>query len=189
LLVIGNLLALLTTGFASTLAKSYSYDLAGNRDTVIYPGGIGVFTEYDALNRAKKVTQMSLTTAANPWAERRASTWEYDLAGRVIHHNQGANSRVTSQWDAQGRLYSRLIQGEFLGNVEGTAVPEHAVLGYQRYFYDATGNLRWMQERYMNRSAARTVTLTYDAAQRLDLESITEADGTVVVASLFELEN
>jgi hypothetical protein len=41
----------------------------------------------------------------------------------------------------------------------------------------------------MNRSAARTVTLTYDAAQRLDLESITEADGTVVVASLFELEN
>ncbi|MBL9117107.1 MAG: hypothetical protein JNJ83_19030 [Verrucomicrobiaceae bacterium] len=66
-----------------------------------------------------------------------------------------------------------------LGNVqeEGRSVPEYAVLGIQRYLYDKTGNLRWMSERYNGQSAARTVTLAYDASLRLDTETIAEADG------------
>ncbi|MBL9117111.1 MAG: RHS repeat protein [Verrucomicrobiaceae bacterium] len=166
------------TNAESPLTSSYTYDLAGNRDTVIYPGGSGVFTAYDALNRATSVAQMTLT-AGNTWQPQRTSTWEYDLAGKVLHHNQGLNSRVSSQWDAQGRLFSRVIQGKYLGNVqvEGRSVPEYAVLGIQRYIYDKTGNLRWMSERYTGQSAARTVTLAYDASLRLDTETIAEADG------------
>jgi len=133
---------------------SYRYDLAGNRLGVQYGlvgGGNGrlVTSAYDTLNRLSPLTEgMRLTV------------YGYDLDGNVVTKSLPNGDTVSQSYDGLNRVYEE--QG---ASVQG-------VLYHYLSLDDAVGNLKQSTE-YTAGVAPRTVTLGYDAADRLTSELIT----------------
>lgn len=160
----------------------YEYDLAGNRIYTHYSvtdaaltnpqdqadgspvaetallsassvvAGRSLNSDYDALNRLETVTEGS-----------RVSGYRYDLAGNIREKSQPNGDVIKRTFDALGR--KAVITGP------GTSGNE---LYVYTHTFDLFGNLSRIAETYpAGQLTARTVTNTYDGADRLVIEAVT----------------
>ncbi|MBC2592658.1 hypothetical protein H5P28_00130 [Ruficoccus amylovorans] len=133
----------------------YRYDLAGNRRETVYDilgsNTLTLTSTYDALNRTRTITEGGRTT-----------TYRYDLAGNIRETEQPNSDIIKSTYDSLGRKKAIIGPG---------------VVGSELYVttnaYDLFGNLKQIGETYpAGNVTARTVTNTYDDANRLLVEAI-----------------
>jgi RHS repeat-associated protein len=145
---------------------SYGYDAAGNRTSTSYGGtGIQVASLYDALNRLSSMTE-----------EGRTTTYGYDLNGNIVTQQFPNGDIATTSFD---NLNRRIVMGTTLrgGNLS------QFTLGY-----DLGGNLISQQEQYFTDSLSnRTLTNTYDGADRLVNEGVVQ--GTVTLSTTYTYDN
>lgn len=147
----------------------YTYDPAGNRLTAQYGlagGGNGrlLVSSYDELNRLKTLTEGTRTT-----------TYRYDLNGNLVAKILPNGDVVTTHYDGLGRAY------------EEEGISTHGVLYHYLSFCDGVGNLRSSTE-YTAGVAPRTVSMTYDDADRLRSEVVTDLSGQPVSNTSYDYD-
>lgn len=152
------------------LTHRYAYDLAGNRSSTIYAEGTGnireLVADYDALNRTKSITESG-----------RVSTYTYDLSGNIREKGQANGDVIVKSYDALGRTES----------IRGPSGSDGQPLYLCTNAYDTFGNLAKLFETYPSGDAKlndRTVTNTYDDANRLDTETIVTIEGLGQIVSI-----
>jgi RHS repeat-associated protein len=153
----------IVTETSSGITHQYQYDLAGNRRQTIYDfGGANARTltaTYDALNRTETIIEGE-----------RTSRYAYDLAGNIREKEQGNGDTIQKTYDALGRILT----------ITGPDDSDSA-LYTSTNTYDLYGNLARMVETYPGGELeARTITNTYDGANRLLTEAIAQTAGTII---------
>jgi len=154
------------------VTHAYQYDLAGNRIVTLYGGTQRLMeSSYDALNRLTSINERLYGQSPQ---NGRVTSYSYDLAGNVIEKTLPNGDQVTMTYDALNRV----------GSVQGQAVPSglnQTALPLYCYAqsYDALGNVTQIEETYANASANRTLAMTYDGANRLLTEQITNYQNAV----------
>lgn len=144
------------------LTHTYKYDLAGNRIDCAYGGissgatGWHLTSAYDEQNRLTTLSQVSTGTFATL-----ATTYTYDLDGNILVKTMPNGDADTNTYDAVNRTVS-------LVSTSGT----NALSSYT-YEYDAASNVAKVSESYGNTALNRTVSNTYDEANRLTQEVTT----------------
>lgn len=119
-----NRLIGLTDPFGVSL--SYTYDAAGNRKTIVYPGSRTVTYGYDAAERMASVTD---------WTNRTAS-YTYNLADQITRLQHGNGSSADYSYDAATGRLSSLINKR----------PGGEVISSHQHTYDAAGNITQADE-------------------------------------------
>jgi RHS repeat-associated protein len=143
-----------------------SESLAGNRILAQFGTGRTVQTSYDALNRPETIAEAG-----------RLTVYGYDLAGRAAVMI-GGNGQVTENvYDEAGRLTNRTLFRN-LGNRTETGV--QAEFGWA---HDAVGNVTAQHEKWPGEASrpagVRTTAMTYDGANRLYTEIISDPSSGV----------
>lgn len=144
---------------SSGVTHTHRYDLVGNRISTRYglPGGGEarvVTSAYDALNRLSTLTEGGRQTAH-----------AYDLRGGLLRKTLPDGQTIATTYDALGRQVT-IVGGSSQGQLYRYA-----------YLYDLVGNLRQSFENTSGVSG-RTLTLSYDGADRLVAEDEKFADGS-----------
>jgi len=161
------------TNFTTGYNNTYTYDKAGNRLTATYGAGVTgnrtLTSVYDAMNRLAVIED----TVGN-------TTYHYDLAGRRVGLLYPSSSNITTTFDAVGRQ-TAIVGSRTSGNV--TTTPYTFNLTYDQY-----NNLGQQVETYQTVALGlsnRTVSLAYDAADRLTGEvlAVTNATTTTNITS------
>lgn len=121
-----------TTGF--------NYDIAGNRQTITYPGGRQVVRELDIRNQLKLIRENGLPLA----------TYEYDLAGRNTKRSYGNGTVANIGYDADSRVTelnhnpARFVDFGYSYDKEGNPTMtqfRHNTSRNEQYGYDQEGQL------------------------------------------------
>jgi hypothetical protein len=141
--------------------------LAGNRIRADYGTGRVVQTTYDALNRPETIAEAG-----------RLTRYGYDRAGRAVVM-VGGNGQVTENvYDEAGRLEHRTLYRS-LGNRTASGVQAEF-----EWAHDAVGNVTAQSERWPGEAArpagVRTTAMTYDGANRLATEIISDPQSGVI---------
>ncbi len=179
----------------------YRYDLAGNRLFAGYGAALSsdpatveaayqvsssefdtqLRSTYDALNRTATIYEDTDGDGTYTTGERE-SGYRYDLAGNIRQKLQANGHIVLKTYDALGR--ASVITGP-----NGT---DTQPLYRYANFYDIYGNLKRIEETYPSAAAKiddRTVTNTYDASNRLEVESITQGSDTITTTYAYDDAN
>ncbi|AHF90591.1 type IV secretion protein Rhs [Opitutaceae bacterium TAV5] len=146
------------------LTHLYTYDLAGNRTKVIYGGtGTVLNSTYDTLNRLATLTEGGRLTA-----------YGYDLNGNRARLVLPNGDTTVTQFDALNRQVAS----------QTTRWGGSTVLVDLTQAYDAVGNLCVLTETMPGTGlSTRTVTNSYDDANRLTGETVEESTGKVTVTT------
>ncbi len=138
---------LLTSETSAGVTHTHTYDLAGRRLTSSQGGGRRSLSyAYDALGRLTSLQDGGLAT-----------TWKHDLDGHPLEKALPNGTKEVAVFDALGRRAS-------LGTYTTAG---NAPLITHAYRYDLAGNVRQSQEYFGSALPAQTVTLAYDAGNRL----------------------
>jgi YD repeat-containing protein len=165
---------------APTGTTDYGYDAAGNRTTLVYPGGTTVAYTYDALNRMDTVTEGGVQLADYDWdvlsrrdltkLNNNAFSMDYayedddDLA--TLAHTGPAPVTYTLGRNQVGQITSLAVtDGAFLSRPPTNATDAYAAnrlnqistLNAAAFAYDANGNL----------TSDGTLAFEYDEENRL----------------------
>ncbi len=152
----------------------YTYDKVGNRTKAIYESkvvsgvekGRTVVTSYDALNRPETIAEGG-----------RLTQYGYDRAGRAVILVLGNGQVTENVYDGLGRLVNRTLF-QSLGQRAASGVV--AEFGWS---HDTLGNVTAQHETWQGAVAAgmagrsatvRTTAMTYDAANRLKTEVVSD---------------
>ncbi len=160
----------------------YEYNQNGWQTAVIDPLGVVTAYDYDDLGRAVAETRSAVPGEAPSAQVNVTTTYEFDLAGKLLAATDPRGSRAAYSYDVAGRLLSA---SDFAGAVT-------------RYTYDRIGNLRSITDpnggvtRYTmdarNRRAVITNpedhTIRYAYNLRDELVAITDANGSTTTFSL-----
>ena len=137
---------------SSGVTHTYTYDLAGNRLKTVYGGtSREIDSEYDALNRLLQMTENG-----------RTSTYAYDLNGNAVEKTLPNGDTEVAVFDALNRCSSQTTTKTGGGSLY--------TFGYD---YDRGGNVTTVTEDYPSGLQDRTVSNTYDAINRLLVETVT----------------
>ena len=171
---------------SNTRTHQHEYDIAGNRiKSKLAVSGTAVprsvVTEYDALNRPVRIVDDNATTAIA--SDDRVTSYGYDLAGRAVTQRSPNSMNMRNTYDGLGRLTSRL-----LGDVNSVYDPPPS--GFT-WTHDALGNVLTQTETWPASvsipASSRTTVMTYDAANRLDTETVTDS-GRAAVTTDYEYD-
>ena len=165
-----DVLGRLKTETSRGVLHTYFYDLVGNRVRAEYGTGQVVETSYDALNRPETITQGEQMTR-----------YGYDLAGRAVMLI-GGNGQVTENtYDDAGRLVNRVLFRSLMEREQDDVMAEFG------WAHDAVGNVVAQHEVWpgsADRAAGvRATTMTYDGANRLETETITDPEQGVIATT------
>ncbi len=147
-----------------------TYDKAGKRTKIIYADGRTVSTTYDALNRPAVLRDDNGT--ASVLTDDLTTQYGYDLAGRAVQliAPNGQVSRNT--YDELGRLTARTLYRSISQMTEAGRVASFT------WLHDKLGNVTSQTEYWFASGTLaareRTTAMTYDGANRLITEIITE---------------
>jgi YD repeat-containing protein len=147
-----------------------TYDKAGNRTKITYADGRTVSTTYDALHRPAVLRDDNGT--ASVLTDDVTTQYGYDLAGRAVQFI-APNGQVTrNTYDELGRLTARTLYRSINQMTEAGRVASFT------WMHDKLGNVISQTEYWFasgNQPAReRTTAMTYDDANRLITEVITE---------------
>lgn len=154
------------TETSAGVTHSYEYDLAGNRTVADYgtrlgPGSIRhLSSTYDALNRLVNISEGA-----------RATAYEYDLSGNLVKKTLPNGDVESTTYDEQNRAVSATCRTAPATDAPGGILRFHYALTYDR-----AGNVTKSDESYGGTLPPRLVEMTYDRANRLTKEKVTEAD-------------
>jgi RHS repeat-associated protein len=148
----------------------YENDKAGNRTAATYADGRRVATAFDALNRPEKIVNDN-GTYADPLDDQ-VTKYGYDRAGRAVIMT-AANGQVTrNTYDELGHLVARVLYPAW------SKMTDAQRLASFTWLHDELGNVISQTEYWFasgNQPAReRATTMTYDEANRLITEVITE---------------
>jgi RHS repeat-associated protein len=167
----------LKTETSRGVLHTYFYDLVGNRVRAEFGTGQVVETSYDALNRPETITQGGQMTR-----------YGYDLAGRAVMLI-GGNGQVTENtYDDAGRLKNRVLFRSLMEREQDDVMAEFG------WAHDDVGNVVAQHEVWpgsADRAAGvRATTMTYDGANRLETETITDPEqGVIATAYAYDAAN
>lgn len=168
----------LKTEVSQGVLHTYGYDVAGNRVSAVYGTGRTVTTDYDALNRPETIHERDSTT---PEELPRSTAYQYDLAGHALVMELGNGQVTKNSYDELGRLTHRTI---YASGVDLTAT---GVLTELAWTHDAVGNVTQHTEQWHPNQtppvAPRTTSMTYDGANRLLTETISDPAGAAASPS------
>lgn len=180
---------------------AYFYDLIGNLIMSRYRGkssggALGneirtVVTEYDALNRAKKIHETTrLSVGVYPSFTHNPSTdkttqYAFDLNSRVRSKLLPNGQRTITNYDSRGRTV-------LIDTLDGSSTLvsrfEYGNSALSLPGYDEAGNVIRVIETSSNLSS-RTIVNDYDATSRLVSETATDGSGTVETEYAYDKAN
>lgn len=150
-----------------------TFDRSGNRLTIAYQGGRTITSSYDALNRLETATEST-----------RVTRYGYDLAGNVIYKKLPNDVITRTSFDALNR---RLVVDDKIGTTTLSKFDYSQSAGPGLFSgHDHVGNLLRSVETYTRTELKnRIVTNSYDAANRLHIETLDEsgAGGSVTTTT------
>jgi RHS repeat-associated protein len=178
----------------------HNYDIAGNRLLTRHYNRTGitqiraVVTEYDALNRAKKIHETTRSGfSVYPFvvspATDKTTQYAYDLSGNTRFKSVPNGQRTTTTYDRLGRkmVMSTLDAVGGLIAAFDYSTPKPGSLT-DPSGYDNAGNVRHVVETYSDLST-RTVKNDYDCTHRLTRESLSDSAGEVITEYRYDAAN
>jgi RHS repeat-associated protein len=166
------------TETSGSRTHAYAYDLAGNRVTVTYGGTDTVLTStYDALNRLSTLSETpALSAQLSTLSYPRVTTYGYDLNGNRAYERSPNGDTVQTRFDALNRSLAAT-------HAKATG----ALLLQVAQAYDAAGNVTRVTEQYFSSALQpRTLTNTYDGANRLLTETAVQGATTTATAYTYD---
>ena len=169
------------------VTHTYHYDLVGNRVLAELGTGRNIQTIYDSLNRPELILESEGTAEAGS-SETRITQYGYDLAGRAVLLKP-ANGQVTENiYDELGRLTNRTLFKRMSDRSDSGVLAEFG------WSYNEVGNVTAQYETWPGTperpAGIRTTVMTYDLANRLAKETITDgATGVTETSYTYDAAN
>ncbi|MCW0219556.1 MAG: hypothetical protein OJI67_14620, partial [Prosthecobacter sp.] len=169
------------------VTHTYHYDLVGNRLLAELGTGRNIQTIYDSLNRPELILESEGTAEAGS-SETRITQYGYDLGGRAVLLKP-ANGQVTENiYDELGRLTNRTLFKRMSDRSDSGVLAEFG------WSYNEVGNVTAQYETWPGTperpAGIRTTVMTYDLANRLAKETITDgATGVTETSYTYDAAN